>query len=56
MSGSISIASAAPAIYLAQEAGELVLRQGANPLRGARADTRVLIIGGGVTGLTVSGV
>ena len=44
----------APHVYLTQEAGELVLRQGVNPNRGARADTRILIIGGGVTGLTVS--
>ncbi len=48
----ISITS--PKVYLSQEAGELVLRQGLNPNRMKYADTRVLIIGGGVTGLTVS--
>ncbi|THH02300.1 hypothetical protein EW026_g587 [Hermanssonia centrifuga] len=46
----ISITS--PKVYLSQEAGELVLRQGLNPNRMKYADTRVLIIGGGVTGLT----
>ena len=48
----ISITS--PKVFLSQEAGELVLRQGVNPNSKSRADTRVLIIGGGVTGLTVS--
>ncbi|KAJ3527798.1 hypothetical protein NM688_g8080 [Phlebia brevispora] len=43
---------ATPKIYLSKEAGELVLRQGANPMAGSRTDTRILIIGGGVTGLT----
>lgn len=51
MSGSSIVASQ---IYLAQESGELVLKQGVNPNVGVHADTRVLIIGGGVTGLTVS--
>lgn len=40
-------------IYLATENGELVLRQGENPNQGKHADKRVLIVGGGVTGLTV---
>lgn len=48
------ISITAPQIYLTKEAEELVLRQGVNPNRMLRADTRVLIIGGGVTGLTVS--
>ena len=48
----ISITS--PRIYLSMETGELALRQGVNPNMKSRADTRVLIIGGGVTGLTVS--
>ena len=47
------ITSTTPQIYLAQEAGGLILHQGANPQL-AQADTRVLIVGGGVTGLTVS--
>ena len=34
--------------------GELVLRQGPNPNQGKYADKRVLVVGGGVTGLTVS--
>ena len=49
-----SIAASIPQIYLAKEGGELVLHHGANPNRMANADTRILIIGGGVTGLTVS--
>ena len=43
-------------IYLSQEAGDLVLKQGVNPKLGALADTCVLIVGGGVTGLTVGNV
>ena len=43
-----------PQIYLAEESGELVLREGVNPNQGVHAATRILIIGGGVTGLTVS--
>ena len=46
--------SSAPAIYLAKQNGELVLRQGENPNQSKYADQRVLIVGGGVTGLTVS--
>ena len=41
-------------VYLARENGELVLRQGINPLQGTNSDKRILIIGGGVTGMTVS--
>ncbi len=41
-------------IHLAEDAGELVLLQGDSPNSRNHADTRVLIIGGGVTGLTVS--
>ena len=48
-----SISTLASQIYLEHEAGDLVLRQGINPNRMTRADTRILIIGGGVTGLTV---
>ena len=43
-------------IYLAKQNGELVLQQGQNPIKGTRSDERVLIVGGGVTGLTVSPV
>ena len=41
-------------IYLSYEADELVLKRGVNPKLGALADSRILIVGGGVTGLTVS--
>ena len=41
-------------IYLSYEADELVLKQGVNAKLGALTDTRILIVGGGVTGLTVS--
>ena len=46
--------SSASAIYLAKQGNELVLRQGENPNQLKHTDQRVLIIGGGVTGLTVS--
>lgn len=41
-------------IYLAKQNGELVLNQGQNPNKFRHAHERVLIVGGGVTGLTVS--
>ncbi|KAI0339900.1 nucleotide-binding domain-containing protein [Trametopsis cervina] len=41
-----------PKIYLSKQKGELVLCQGNNPNRLKHADQRVLIVGGGVTGLT----
>ena len=41
-------------IYLVKENNELVLREGPNPNKGKHSDKRVLIVGGGVTGLTVS--
>ena len=41
-------------IYLAKENGELVLHEGINPNQSTHADERVLVVGGGVTGLTVS--
>ena len=40
-------------LHLAPVAGELVLLTGQAPTRSLRAE-RILIIGGGVTGLTVS--
>jgi hypothetical protein len=40
-------------IYLARQNGELVLQQGENPHKLSHANERVLIVGGGVTGLTV---
>ena len=40
--------------FLVKDNGELVVREGVNPNAGKHADKRVLIIGGGVTGLTVS--
>ena len=48
-----ALPSSSPQIYLVKEAEELVLRQGANPNRMQNAGTRILIVGGGVTGLTV---
>jgi D-amino-acid oxidase len=41
-------------IYLAKENGELVICEGSNPNAGKYADKHILIVGGGVTGLTVS--
>ena len=41
-------------IYLAKESDELVVREGPNSSAGKYADKRVLIVGGGVTGLTVN--
>lgn len=41
-------------IYLAKENGELVLHEGVNPNQSTHADERVLVVGGGVTGLTAS--
>ena len=46
--------SSASMIYLVKQDDELVLRQGENPNQSKHADQRVLIVGGGVTGLTVS--
>lgn len=40
-------------IYLAKQNGELVLQEGENPNLSKHADERVLVVGGGVTGLTV---
>ena len=47
--------SSQPRIYLAKnvESDELVLKQGVNPNALKRAGSRILVIGGGVTGLTV---
>lgn len=41
-------------IYLTKENGELVLHDGVNPNQSTHADEGVLVVGGGVTGLTVS--
>lgn len=41
-------------VYLTKESGELVVREGTNPNKEKHSDKRVLIVGGGVTGLTVS--
>lgn len=51
---SSSAYSAFSNIYLAKKNGELVVQQGENPNKLKHADERVLIVGGGVTGLTVS--
>lgn len=50
---SAPIHTATPNVYLSKENGELVLRQGINPLQDSNKDKRILIIGGGVTGMTV---
>lgn len=42
-----------PNVYLSREDGELVVRQGVNPRLNTNADKRILIVGGGVTGMTV---
>lgn len=41
-------------VYLTKESGELVVREGTNPNKEKHHDKRVLVVGGGVTGLTVS--
>lgn len=43
-------------VYLSRENGELVLRQGIGPLSDQSTDKHVLIIGGGVTGMTVCSI
>lgn len=50
----VALTTAFHHIHLAEDAGELILLQGDRPYPLKHADTRVLIIGGGVTGLTVS--
>ena len=40
-------------VYLDRENNELVVREGVNPNESKFSDKRVLIVGGGVTGLTV---
>lgn len=47
------MSTSSPNLYLAKENDELVIRQGENPNLFKYADKRVLIVGGGVTGLTV---
>ncbi|KAF8656402.1 hypothetical protein AX16_002547 [Volvariella volvacea WC 439] len=41
-------------VFLSQINGELVLNYGTNPLLGTHSDKRILVIGGGVTGLTTA--
>ena len=50
----MSTAASYANIYLTHEDGKLVLREGTNPNTGSLAEKHVLIIGGGVTGLTVN--
>ena len=50
---STPVHTSTPDVYLSRENGELVVRQGQNPLLGKHADKRILIVGGGVTGMTV---
>ena len=47
------LVSSTPKFYLTKDSGKLALCQGANPNHLKHADKRVLIVGGGVTGLTV---
>jgi hypothetical protein len=46
-------AASAPNFYLSRSADELVLKVGNNPIHEECPGKRVLVIGGGVTGLTV---
>ena len=41
-------------LYLSKEHGELVIREGSNTNQSKHVDKRVLVVGGGVTGLTAS--
>ena len=51
---STAVPTPTPNVYLSKENGELVVRQGINPRLNQNADKRILIVGGGVTGMTVS--
>jgi heterodisulfide reductase subunit A-like polyferredoxin len=42
--------------YLLRDSDELVVKTGKSPICNFEAKKRILIIGGGVTGLTVSGI
>ena len=46
--------SPVPQVYISMENGELVLKEGISPDFGKHAEKHVLVVGGGVTGLTVS--
>lgn len=48
-----ALAYSTPDVYLTKLGSELVLNQGSNPHRMQQANKRVLVIGGGVTGMTV---
>ena len=49
-----ALVSSIPDVFLTKVGTELLLNQGSNPRRMQQADKRILIIGGGVTGMTVS--
>lgn len=51
MPGTISSVSS---VYLTKVDGELTLQHGHNPNRFSNAHKRILVIGGGVIGMTVS--
>ena len=44
----------APQIYLSAENGELVLHTGLNSKQSTESNSGIIVVGGGVTGLTVS--
>ncbi|KAK7691479.1 hypothetical protein QCA50_004878 [Cerrena zonata] len=44
--------SSTPNVYLTKVNGELTLQQGFNPNRFSNAHKRIIVIGGGVTGMT----
>ncbi|KAJ3538631.1 hypothetical protein NM688_g6490 [Phlebia brevispora] len=50
----VAITASSPQVYLSEEAGNLVLRQGQSPNHTKNPHTKVLVIGGGVTGLTTA--
>lgn len=47
--------STTPEVYLSRVGSELVLNYGTNPALSQHIGKRVLVVGGGVTGLTVGG-
>ncbi|THH29895.1 hypothetical protein EUX98_g4296 [Antrodiella citrinella] len=49
-----ALAYSTPDVYLTKLGSELVLNQGSNPHRMQQANKRILVIGGGVTGMTTA--
>lgn len=56
MTATTTVHTPTPNVYLSKENGEIVVRQGVNPRLNQNADKRILIVGGGVTGMTVSDI